>query len=243
MAKVSGKNAIILIGGNNFSTFASQYNASADAGKIDVTGFTDASQNFIPGLPKATINANLLWDSDTDSVHDSLSPMPSGSHVTIFPEGYVLGNQSLSLPFMQGNYNPTATPESSISIGDIAFESYGNNDGLEYGWALAHATITDTTTGTGFVDPTDGAVTAKCSGTLHIWTPTIDDTYVVKIQHSTSLGSGYVDLVTFTLDGSAKGSERITVASGTVNKYRRVVATRTGTDADPFGFSVHFWHG
>jgi len=119
--------------------------------------------------------------------------------------------------------------------------SYGNNEGVEDGYALAHGTITATTTGTGFDDLTDAAATAKSAGALHVWGATTTDTYVVKIQHSTSLGSGYSDLITFTLDGSALGSERVAVASGTVNRYRRVVATRTGSAGDSFGFSVHFW--
>jgi hypothetical protein len=53
----------------------------------------------------------------------------------------------------------------------------------------------------------------------------------------------YADLVTFASDGSAIGGEKVSVASGTINKYRKVVATRTGSEADDFGFTVQFWHG
>lgn len=240
--KVSGKNAVILIGGYDFSTYSNKYDIAMDSGKVDVTGFGDGSNNSIPGEPKAVMSVSMLWDSAANKVHAALASMPSGKNVTILPEGGTLGYPSLSMPFMQGNYNPSASPESAISVGTINFESYGNNAGVESGWCLAHNTVTTTTTGTGYDDPTGGAVTAACAGTLHVWTPTSTDTYVVKIQHSTSLASGYVDLVTFTLNGTARNSERVTVASGTVNRYRRILATRTGSAGDSFGFSVHFWH-
>ncbi len=242
MSKLSAKDAIILVNGYNFSTYFMSFEAIADVNKIDVTGFGDGSKNYIPGQLSGAINGPVLWDSAVAKIQAALSSRPTG-HVTILPEGYALGNQSLSLPFMQGNYQPKGAPDSAIEVGTLNFMSYGDNKGLEFGWALAHATITTTTTGTGSLDPTDDAVTASCSGTLHIWTAPAADRYVVKIQHSTALGSGYADLVTFTLDGSVIGSERVTVASGVINKYRRVLATRTGTGGNDFGFSVHFWRG
>lgn len=241
MAKISAKNAVILINGYNFSTYFSAFNVEANANKLDVTGFGDGSQNFIPGLPSALITGDVFWDSAAAKTHLALSPRPTG-YVTILPEGYALGNPSISLPFMQGNYNPKGAVNDSLRIGTLNFESYGSNVGIENGVALAHATITATTTGTGFDDPTGAAVTATCSATLHIWDATATDTYVVKVQHSTLLGSGYADLITFTANGTSLTAERQAVASGTINRYRRVLATRTGSAGDSFGFSVHFQH-
>lgn len=241
MAKTSAKNAIILINGYNFSTYFTAYTVEQNANKIDVTGFGDGAQNFIPGMPSAKLSGDVLWDSAAAKTHLALSPRPTG-HVTILPEGYALGSPSISLPFMQGDYNPTGAISDAIKLGTLNFESYENNVGVENGWALSHGTITSTTTGTGYDDPTSGAVTATCSGTLHVWDTTSSDTYVVKIQHSTTLGSGYADLITFTANGTSLTSERVSVASGTINRYRRVVATRTGSAGDTFGFSVHFVH-
>ena len=241
MPKISAKNGVILISGYNFSTYFNSFEVNSDANKVDVTGFGDGSQNFIPTVPSATINGNVFWDSAANKTHLALASRPTGQ-VTIMPEGYALGNPTISLPFMQGNYNPKGAPNAALEIGTLNFESYGNNYGVEHGWALAHGSITTTTTGTGFDDPSGAAVTAACSGTLHIWSATSTDTYVIKIQHSTTLGSGYADLVTFTLNGTSLGAERIAVASGTVNRYRRVLATRTGSAGDTLGFSVHFNH-
>lgn len=241
MSKVSAKNAIVLVNGYLFSPMASAFDVKSDAGKNEVTGFSDGTKNYIPGLESDVVTLNMYWDSAANSVHAALASLPNG-YVTLFPEGYSLGAQSYSLPSMLANYNPQGKPAGNLEVGTLSFESYGSNVGLEKGWALAHGTISVTTTGTGFIDPTGAAVTAACGGTLHIWTPTSTDTYVVKIQHSSSLGSGYTDLVTFTSTGTTRTVERKTVASGVINQYRRVLATRTGT-GDNFGFSVHFWHG
>jgi len=241
MAKLSAKDGIMLIDGYNYSTYIADYEYQIAVDPIEVTGLGDGSHNFIPGQKVAKLSANGYWENATIST--VMSTPLENKLVTLMPVGYALGNPTLSMPFMQGNFNPTGSPSTAITLGALEFFSSGDNAGVEDGYALAHGTITDTTTGTGFVDPTNDAVTAICAGALHIWTACAEDTYVVTIEHSTALASGYATLLTFTtLNGSAVGSERITKVSGTINKYRRVVATRTGSADDDFGFSVHFWH-
>ena len=243
MSKVSAKDAIIVVNGYRLSTYFTQYEASVSVNPVEVTGFADGSHNFLPTLQTAHISMAALWDDAAGSLNTALKGLSSNKIVTLLPEGYsAVGAVTLSLPYMQENFNPAGAPADVVKAGSIGFSSYGNNAGLEYGVALQHGTITATTTGTGVLDPTNGAVTAACAGALHVWSATTTDTYVVKIQHSTALASGYADLITFTLDGTALNSERITVASGTINKYRRMVATRTGSAGDTFGLTVHFWH-
>jgi hypothetical protein len=239
--KISAKNGIILINGYNFSTYFNSYDIENSVNPVDVTGFTDASKNMIPSILSGKISGNVFWDSAAAKTHLALSVMPTG-YVTVLPEGYTLGNPSFSLPFMSGRYGVKGAPDAALEIGTLDFESYGANVGVEMGWALQHGTITNTLTGTGFDDPSGAAVTATCSATLHIWQACAADTYVVKVQHSTALGSGYADLITFTANGSAITAERQAVASGTINRYRRILATRTGSAGNTFGFSVHFQH-
>lgn len=242
MAKSSGKNSIILINGYNYSTYGTAFDTSQSAGMVDVTGFTDGGKNFIPGLPSASLNIQMLWDTTaTVGATAVLAAFPSGN-VSLLPEGYALGNPSLSLPYALGNFSPSGAPAGAVQLGTLEFANTGADAMLRSGWALAHATITNTATGTGVLDPADAAVTAKCGATLHVWTKCAADTYVVKVQHSSD-NSNWADLITFVADGSALASESQVIASGTVNKYRRVLATRTGSASNPFGYSVTFWHG
>ena len=241
MAKISAKNLILELNGYVFSTYASSYEAQQQSGAIDVTGFSDTAKNYIPGLAMVDMTITMLWDSGAGKTHLILSPMPSNGLATVLPEGYYLGCPTLSMPFMTGNYSPKGTPSTALEVGQIKLENYSSDYGIERGVALTHGIITATTTGTGVLDPTNAAVTAICGGTLQIWTPTTTDTYVVKIQHSPD-NSTWADLITFVSNGTSVTAERIANASGTVNKYRRVLATRTGSAGDSFGFTIHFFH-
>lgn len=241
MAKKAGKDAIILVGGYNLSSYASQYEVEYAANPVEVTGFGDGWKNYIPGEFSGQMSIDMYWDSAANSANAALQTL-SNKCVSIIPEGFVLGNHAMSMYATQGNWKPTANPGAALTVGSVVFQGNGVDAGPLSSVALHHATITTTTTDTGFVDPTDGAVTQRCIGILHVWTPAASDTYAITIEHSTTLGSGYATLVTFTANGSARTSQYIAVASGTINKYRRVVLTRTGAAGDNFGCSVLFWH-
>jgi hypothetical protein len=243
MAKGTGKNSIIVVNGNVYSTYSTAYAGDENFGMVDVTGFTDQGRNFIPGLISSKLSIDMLWDSTaTVGTMPVMSAFPSGA-VTIIPEGYALGATTLSMPFMTGNFSPSGEPAGAVKLGTLNFENYGSTAyGIEHGWALAHATITGTTTGTGFVDPAGAHVHGICGATLHIWTACAADRYVVKVQHCATAGGVYADLVTFVADGSAKTVERQVIATGQIEQYRRVLATCTGANNNPFGYTVHFWH-
>src|SRR5574343_579443 len=195
MTTYSAKDAIVLIKGYNLSTYATSFETEMNVNPLDVTAFTDGSKNFIPGLPSATIRADMFWSSTSGATHTALSALGAG-HVTILPQGYALGNMSLSMPYTQVNYSPKGTPDSALSIGSIEIARYGSNEGVENGYVLAHATITNTATATVY--------------------------------------GSYADLLTFTANGSAVTSERQTAVSGTINKFIRVLATRTGSASNSF---------
>lgn len=242
MAKVSSKDAIILIGGYVLSPDITSYEVSEGAPPVDVTCFTDGAQNYIPGLFSAAISAQALWNNETGRAYPILKAAAgstSDGSITILPEGGTAGGPSLSLPFTEGGISPSGQPGSAITLGSINFSSYGDNEGIENGFILHHGAVTDSTTNDSVLDPLNIALTTRCAATLHVWgVPT--DTYEVKVQDSTN-DVDWDDLITFSADGSALLSERQEVASGTLNKYRRVVATRTGAVGDAFSFTVHFW--
>lgn len=244
MTKMSAKNGILLVNGYNFSIYSDQYEVSSSVDPVDVTGFSEGVRTYVGGIEDGTITHDMFWDSAAGTIAPVLSAAGLTGVHTLLPEGFgANGDPSITMPFTKLTFRPSGEPTGALRAGSIEFRNRdASSYGVEFGWVLHHATITDTTTTTGILDPSAGAVTAVCAATLQIWTPTSTDTYVVKVQHSTLLGSGYADLITFTANGTSRTAERQVVASGTVNKYRRIVATRTGAAADPFGFTVHFWH-
>jgi hypothetical protein len=244
MAKTTAKNCVVVIGGYVFSTYATSYDFVASVDNPEVTGFSDGAHNFVPGQFTGELSMNMLWDSATGKTYDQLKGLTS-SYVTLIPEGYTLGTPSLSLPYMQQNFGAAGTPAGTVGIGSIKFLTFGApTNGLEVGQALQHGTTTTTLTGTAVSDPwyTAGDLTScACTGTLHVWTATAADTYVVKVQHSSNGTTGWGDLLTFTANGSAVTAERQTAAANSLRRYRRVLATRTGSAGNTFGFTVHFW--
>ncbi len=247
MAKLTGKNAILLIGGYSLSTYGTSYEVKGPGyDTLDITGFTDGVTNYALGLATAEMSVSLMWDQATNTVTDALKTLGQSTGVTILPEGYsAAGAASLFMQSYNTNFTPAGSPSTVVQAGTIKFVQRDNvrGQGVMSGWALQHGTITNTLTGTDVDDPSGALVTATCAAMLHVWTPTTTDTYVVKVQHSTTAGSGYADLLTFTANGTARAVEVQSAASGTVNRYRRVLATRTGAGAQSFGFTVSFWHG
>lgn len=232
MSKISAKNTSILINGNLFSTYVTAYETESTVDAIEATGFLDGSKNYVPGQQTAKISADMLWDAATGKVHDAMKT-PGTGVVTIIPELAAVAGNSISLPYMQANYNPKGETSSLITIGTIDFESYGSNYGIEYGKVLYSGAVTTTTTGTS-VDNA-AATTGQYSAILHVYNKTTSDTYVVKVQDSSD-NSTWTDLCTFTADGTSITAERKTGTS--VKRYRRAVATVTGTNGDSFGFTV-----
>jgi hypothetical protein len=242
MAKQSGKSGVVLVGGINFSAQSLQWDANLTTNPSDITGFGDGSHNSIHGLKSGEMTVNMLWDSSDKT--ETLETTTEQSNVTIIPGGYSLGAPSFSMPFYQANFDVSGNAAGdALQAGSIKFITRGNVGGLELGQVLHHDTITGSTSDIGINDPNQGTqeITAKCAGVMHVWDATNTDTYVVKIQESTD-NATWADLITFTLNGTALGSERVERASANLEPYRRVIATRTGAAGDTFGFTVHFWH-
>jgi hypothetical protein len=90
----------------------------------------------------------------------------------------------------------------------------------------AKGAVTDTGNGASIDD--DAQTAAGAHAILHVFATSSGD-FEFKIQDSPD-DSAWADLITFTLDGSAIGSEYLTV-TGTVDQYLRLVRTRTAGSA------------
>ena len=132
MAKVSAKGAVILVddsGGTprNISTDVVSYEIEYDAGKIDVTGFSEGSQNFIPGLPVIGITMEVKWNKAATTgaytVLKSILNSTSSKTVSIVPES---GGETFSGEFMLDALPVSGTPAGDILIGSVHFSVMGS---------------------------------------------------------------------------------------------------------------------
>lgn len=241
MPKVSAKDGIIVVGGYNIGFDAASYDTDYSIEPLDITGFGEGWQNYVPGKFTGQMSVNFFWNETAGRANDALLPLSAGHAVTVIPESYVLGNACLSMWATTANFSPSGGANTVLSAGNIVFQSTGVDAGPLPSIALQHGTITATTTGTGFAYPATGApATARCRGTLHIWTATASDTHVIKIQHCATIGGVYADLLTFAATGTTVTSEVQSKVSGTIEEFKRVLITKTGA-AQPLGLTVTYW--
>jgi hypothetical protein len=200
----------------------------------------------MPTIQNSKVGINFYWDTTaTIGVYAYLQGLGTGL-LTIIPETVALGTPELSLPYLQTNFTPQATPAAMIKLGTVNFlqsvssalvPAYGVEDGL----VVQHATITGTTTSAAVDLGAAVAGTSRTvSGILHVRIPTTTATYVVKIRHSTAAAGTYYDLLTFTANGQAMTAER-QFGTASLNRYIQVLATKS-VATDPFGFTVCLWH-
>jgi hypothetical protein len=109
--------------------------------------------------------------------------------------------------------------------------SFSNRSGERAGWGIALAvpvSFTDTTNGSSV----DNGASSSNGGLafLHILQAAASDTYSIVVEGSSD-NSVWGTVDSFTLDASAIGSERL-ILSGTLPRYLRFKATRSGSAGD-----------
>jgi len=131
MAKFSAKGAVITVDNaagspQDLSTDAVSFEIQQDAGIIEVTGFTDATKNYIPGLPVTGITFEFIYDTHTTSgaatILNGILNSNTSKTVTVKPES---AGKTLSGEFCLDNFGVKGTPDGSLQIGTVHFSVMG----------------------------------------------------------------------------------------------------------------------
>ncbi len=134
MAKVSAKNAVITLTDPTVARTISGDVASFEieqlAGMIDVTGFNEGGQNFVPGLPVHSVTLDLYYNSAASTgawtVMRSIFTAGTAATMTIKPE-----TSGLTLTFVcfPESIPVSATPDGTLKIGSVKFVQMGATAG------------------------------------------------------------------------------------------------------------------
>jgi hypothetical protein len=236
------------LAGDHLQVLVGGYELTGDHNRIvpddsfmmqDITAFGDAVHNFIPGIRKASQEHAGYMNKDAGRSHPVLNGISVNGVVSILVgqnAAPVVGDPAYMWDVKQYKYGVSPEVGKYIPFG-ARFVPKGNKGG--WGRVLTPpVTITTTTTGSG-VD--DGAQSTNGgAGYLHVLQVPGSDTYSVTVEHATQ--SNFSDastLLTFTLNGSQLGSERIAV-TGTVKQYLRYKATRLTGTGSSFKLAVGF---
>lgn len=226
---LAGDHIQVLVGGFELTGDSNRLVISDNYAMHDVSSFGDAVHNFIAGQR----NAGLEHAGYVNAAVGRTHPVLRGAEVQGVMSIYlgqntapVVGDPAYMLNAIQGKYG--AMPETNRSIPFNA--KFASRGGLS-GWGVAltpPVSFTNSTDGAG-VD-NGAATTLGGAAYLHILQAVATDTYAITVQGATDSGftAGLVTLATFTLNGSALGSERIAI-TGSIPRYTRFRAVRTGT--------------
>jgi hypothetical protein len=131
MSKFSAKGAVITLDNaagspQTISTDVTSYEIQQDTGLLDVTGFSDGSKNFIPGLPVIGVTFEFLYDTHATSgattILKGILNSTSSKTMTIKPES---AGETLTGEFMLDALSTKGTPDGSIQHGSCHFSVMG----------------------------------------------------------------------------------------------------------------------
>ena len=249
MTKLSGQFCAVLFAGYDLSARSRQFDWTMEFEEEDATAFLDGVVNTQEGL--ANIEANVVAFMDpveTDTyVNQSWKALKTPGGLTtdvlmiLIGQGATPdeGDPALAASIRQYTASVPANPREKV-IANAKFRGAGYVP--QIGLVMDYATITDTKTS----DTIDlGAAAPYADGAnayLVLFLGAAEDTpgtdtYSIKVQHNTLDDGSWVDYLTFAADGSVRTSERKASASS-INRYVRLLCTRTGAADDSVGVAV-----
>lgn len=227
--------------------FVNEFDLSCDArtfttldnnfDEADITGWCEPVSNFIAASPRHVGVRGfqaLLNDAAAASLTHLKTASQSARLSVIFGGGKepTVGDPAYLITAIEMG-NLAGWDGMAASIGtDLLPDSsqYLAGAGNPLGHVLSGAvSLAATTTG---LSHDNGASTLNGGhANLHV-NVSSGGTWLFKVQHSPD-DAAWADLLTFTLNGSVVGSEQKAAASGLVDRYTRLLATRTSGTVTP----------
>lgn len=197
---------------------------------VDLTGLSDEVENVIADLRRVlgVKGYKALLNDAAAGVHTILKDAPKSHVLSVFLGGGdapAVGDMAYLLPALQMGDQSDFSEGIGALTADFMLDASQMSSLVDkpFGVVLLPKTdLTGTTTGTA-VD-NGAATTGGARANLHIFVSS-GGTWEFKVQHSSD-NSSWADLMTFTITGNSVTSEMKT-ASGTINRYTRILATRT----------------
>ena len=166
------------------------------------------------------------FDTAALASHVALSPLPTTDVITTALIGPIaIGCPAVSQVSKQINYDGTraTTGEFTLAVNE---QSQGFSQ--EWGVALTAGKRTDTTATAGSPFDNGAGFTFGAQAYLQVFAFTGTDV-TIKVQHCTTSGGSYTDLITFTQTTTAPGAQRVAVSNvTTVNEFLKVTTTTSG---------------
>lgn len=213
--------------------------------QADGTGWSDGTRQWLAGYGTVKLDGLTALFNNNAAAN---GPVNAGSHTALASLGSsyasvfigirsapAIGNPTFSAVFEQGGYSTAGGGNDALMV-EASFFGSGVLPLTTSVWgvALANGTELTTSTNNGSVD-NGAATTGGYVAFLHIpqtSTSMASNNWTFRIEHSSN-DSTWSTLGTFALNGATATADRL-AASGTVNRYVRLVATRSSGVARPW---------
>lgn len=233
MAFVHGKQGAVYIGGYNLTSYLAKHDVKAQKDTADVSTLQQASKAYVAGMRDATLSFDGFFDGQANGVIarlNALFAVDTMDQWLVLPQGDAAGANGYGVSGCVTDYEPSGDVGSAVAVTFTA-QSVVGIDPVTVLQPLALQTAGGNSVGQDFGG--GGARTNGLASYLVVTAGTSVTTATVKVQHSTTLGGTYTDLLTHTavVQAGIPLSERLTVPVGTtINEFIRSLWTITGTN-------------
>lgn len=226
MSKQNGLGCALYAGGFDLSGDTQSFTAHGGPAALDATDITQSGFARLGGKRDAAIDWVSFMDPAAGAEHDALSPLPTTDQIATLLIGPIaVGCPALSQVSKQINYDPARGADGMLTF---AINDQANGYGQEWGIVLTAGKRTDTAATAGSPYDNGAGFTFGAQGYLQVFSFTGTDA-TVKIQHATTSGGVYSDLIAFTQTTSAPGAQRVATSNTTtVNEFLKVTTVTTG---------------
>jgi hypothetical protein len=239
MSKLAGDHVQVLVDGYELTGDMNNVAINDARDTYDVTAFSDAVHSFIVGKRNVSVNHSGYMNATAAQSHPVLKGIGVQGMVSLMlgqNAAPAIGDPMYSLSVLQADY------KTNPQVGNfIPFSANFSNQGTQGGWgvALTDGIASFTNTSNGAAVDNSAASSNGGAAYLHVLQAAASDTYSIVVQEDDNSGfSSPTTIATFTLDASALGSERIAI-SGSIERYTRWLATRTGAAGDTVQIAVN----
>lgn len=232
--KVTGLGDNFYIAGYDVSGATSALSkVSGGPALLDYTDITQSAHARLGGVRTGEMAFTTFLDTAAgDSAHALYSALPTTDVIASYFRGTTVGNPSACMTAKQLNYDFTRQNDGMLTA-NVDLQS--NGFGLEWGTMLTAGKRTDTAATAGSAFDLNSVYTGLfplsfgAQAYLHVFSFSGTDV-TIKIQHATTSGGSYSDLIAFTqVTGATPLAQRASVSNTTlVNEFLKVTTVTTG---------------
>tara|TARA_R100000315_G_C5231636_1_gene142683 strand:- start:1280 stop:2032 length:753 start_codon:yes stop_codon:yes gene_type:complete len=231
MARLSGKSTDIYIDTHAVEGYANSFTLGVDVNLPEVTTFGDSATTFVEGKPTPNFSMNAFF-SPTDNESDEIinDALTGTSEIFYTPSGMTIGNIGYHFQTNLTNRaieNP-ADGATALNVSGQGSSNFGRH-------AILYTAGSTALTGTGAVsasrvDTGSTSIVGSLSAgtikraTLRVTAVSGSGTATIKVQDSSSSGSGYADFVAFS-QFSGVGTETVSTTDA-CNRYLQINVTQ-----------------